>query len=80
MKIDYSKIVQHIFKYDYEICQIVKIITGLLIWSICFHVGHEHGEVFNNALMCNMKSVREQMTILNNRQGNCIQQIIEFDR
>ena len=25
-------------------------------------------DVFNNALMCNMKSVREQMTIFNNRQ------------
>ena len=25
-------------------------------------------DVFNNALRCNMKSVREQMTILNNRQ------------
>ena len=25
-------------------------------------------DVFSNALMCNMKSVREQMTILNNRQ------------
>ena len=25
-------------------------------------------DVFNNTLMCNMKSVRKQMTILNNRQ------------
>ena len=25
-------------------------------------------DVFNNAVKCNMKSVREKMTILNNRQ------------
>ena len=63
MKMDYSTLVKHIFNYDYEICQNnwsadMKYIFPML----------DMNDVFNNALMCNMKSVREQMTIFINRQ------------
>ena len=63
MKMDNSKLVKHIFNYDYGICKNnwsadMKYIFAMLDMS----------DVFNNTLMCNMKSVRKQMTILNNRQ------------
>ena len=63
LKMDDNTLVNHIFNYDFGICQ--------NNWSadvkyICSMLGMN--DVFNNALLCNMKSAGEQMTILSNRQ------------
>ena len=63
MKMDDSTLVKHIFNYDYGICQNNWSADMKYIFSML-----DINDVFNNVLMCNMKIVREQMTILNNRQ------------
>ena len=55
MKMDNSNLVKHIFNYDYGICKNnwsadMKYIFAMLDMS----------DVFNNTLMCNMKSVRSK--------------------
>ena len=63
MKMDNSKLVKHIFNYDYGICKNNWSADMKYIFSML-----DMSDVFNNTFMCNMKSLREQMTILNNRQ------------
>ena len=56
MKMDDSTLVKHIFNYDYGICQNNWSADMKYIFSML-----DMNDVFNNALMCNMKSANDNL-------------------